>query len=165
MMKNFIFSLSALFLVLTVSACSSTKETLGLNRQSPDEFAVVKRAPLSLPPNYALRPPEPGAPRPQEQATSDQAANVVFNGGAQTKSKPVSRNAAENALLTQAGANEVDPDIRRKVDQETATQTDKNKPVIDKLLSIGSKDEVPAEVLDAQEEAERLKTQKSSTEK
>ena len=77
----------------------------------------------------------------------------------------MSRNAAENALLTQAGANEVDPDIRRKVDQETATQTDKNKPVIDKLLSIGSKDEVPAEVLDAQEEAERLKTQKSSTEK
>lgn len=50
-------------LALGVSGCESTRETFGLNKQSPDEFAVVSRAPLSLPPDFTLRVPEPGAPR------------------------------------------------------------------------------------------------------
>ena len=33
----------------------------------PDEFAVESRAPLTVPPDFDLRPPEPGAPRPQEK--------------------------------------------------------------------------------------------------
>ena len=45
-----------------LAACDSARETLGLNKRAPDEFAVVPRAPLVLPPNYDLRPPEPGAP-------------------------------------------------------------------------------------------------------
>ena len=42
------------------------KSTFGLNKRAPDEFAVPTRAPLSLPPDYSLRPPEPGAPRPNQ---------------------------------------------------------------------------------------------------
>ena len=34
---------------------------LGFEKSAPDEFAVVKRAPLTLPPEYGLRPPRPGA--------------------------------------------------------------------------------------------------------
>src|SRR5690554_5294054 len=45
------------------------------------EFTVVKRAPLSLPPEYALRPPEPGAPRPQEPSPTAQARQQVLGTG------------------------------------------------------------------------------------
>src|SRR3546814_5174685 len=46
--------------------------------RSPDEFRVVSRAPLTLPPDYNLRPPEPGAPRPQVGTPSQQAERAVF---------------------------------------------------------------------------------------
>lgn len=56
-MKNYNkigFLLGAL---LALSACSTlTKEKLGMTKKAPDEFMVVPRAPLSLPPEYDLRP-------------------------------------------------------------------------------------------------------------
>ena len=51
---------------LMVGACGDTRKVLGYDKVTPDEFKVVSRAPLSLPPDYGLRPPQPGAPRPQE---------------------------------------------------------------------------------------------------
>ncbi|MGH7063561.1 MAG: DUF3035 domain-containing protein, partial [Stellaceae bacterium] len=54
----------------------------------PDEFAVESRAPLTIPPDFDLRPPEPGAARPQEKSTSQQAEQVIDQagpGGAGTK--------------------------------------------------------------------------------
>ncbi len=43
--------------VFSVAACgSATKEKLGLSRKAPNEFLVMPRAPLSLPPEYDLRP-------------------------------------------------------------------------------------------------------------
>src|SRR3546814_3989738 len=65
-------------LALAVSACGGFRENLGLTKQSPDEFRVVSRAPLTLPPDYNLRPPEPGAPRPQVGTPSQQAERAVF---------------------------------------------------------------------------------------
>lgn len=44
-------------LVLVLAACSGvTKEDLGLSRRSPDETQVEQRAPLSLPPEFGVRP-------------------------------------------------------------------------------------------------------------
>ena len=69
--------LSALML-LSLAACGGVADTLGLGRNPPDEFAVVDRPPLSLPPDFELRPPRPGAPRPQEIATSRRASETLF---------------------------------------------------------------------------------------
>ena len=57
-----------LFIVLTIvsllSGCEKAKQALGQTKEAPDEFAVFQRAPLSLPPDYALKPPRPGSERP-----------------------------------------------------------------------------------------------------
>ena len=37
------------------SACSDFKRAIGSEKSSPDEFAVVVRPPLSLPPKFRLR--------------------------------------------------------------------------------------------------------------
>ena len=42
-----------------LGGCDTTKEALGLNKKAPDEFSVVTKAPLVLPPEFGLRPPEP----------------------------------------------------------------------------------------------------------
>ena len=64
--------------VLALTACEGVKKQFGLAKQSPDEFRVVARAPLSLPPDFTLRPPEPGAVRPQEWTTAQQARKAIF---------------------------------------------------------------------------------------
>ena len=145
------------FLILTVaigtlSACADAKKQLGMDPiTGPDEFTVVKRAPLEMPPDFGLRPPMPGAPRPQEQATADQARASLL--GANAGSAQVTK--GENALLTDAQAN-ANPNIRQIVDTESVKTTSKKSPVVKRLLNIGS-DRAEAKVVDPTAEAQRLK--------
>ena len=64
-----------------LSACSNFKQMIGLDQPMPDEFAVESRAPLTVPPDFDLRPPEPGAPRPQEKSAEQQAQQVMEQAG------------------------------------------------------------------------------------
>src|SRR5215475_6948982 len=64
-----------------IAGCSEFKKTVGLEPTLPDEFAVESRAPLTIPPDFELRPPSPGAPRPQEKASNQQAKQVIETAG------------------------------------------------------------------------------------
>ena len=123
-----------------LAGCSSTKEMLGLTKRSPDEFQVVSRAPLSMPPDFSLRPPTPGAPRPQEGTPRDQAKQAVL-GVAPDYIPPVgegesetAQSSGESALLQSAGATGVDPNIRQLVDTETAEDEADSKTLADTLV-------------------------------
>jgi hypothetical protein len=61
--------------------CTDFRRALGMDRVGPDEFAVESRAPLTLPPEFDLRPPQPGAPRPQEITAADKARKVIDTAG------------------------------------------------------------------------------------
>ena len=65
-----------------IAGCSEFKKTVGLEPTLPDEFAVESRAPLTIPPDFELRPPSPGAPRPQEKAANQQAKQAIEQAGA-----------------------------------------------------------------------------------
>ena len=81
-------------LSIALSGCGST----GLfNRDRPDEFAVSRQAPLVVPPDFSLAPPNPGAPRPQDNDASSQALDALFGG-------PAPRSAIEKDALGRAGA-------------------------------------------------------------
>ncbi len=118
-------------LPLGLGGCTSIRENLGLTKRSPDEFRVTSRAPLSMPPDYNLRPPNPGAPRPQEGSTRDQAEAAVFgypNSGTDPDQIPPigegeaagAQSAGEASLLQSAGTGGIDPNIRVLIDSETA---------------------------------------------
>jgi hypothetical protein len=70
------------------------------NRIRPDEFAVSRQAPLVVPPDFSLMPPNPGAPRPQDLDSSKQALDALFGG-------PAPRSALETDALGKAGASAV----------------------------------------------------------
>ncbi|MEP9400334.1 DUF3035 domain-containing protein [Sphingomonas silueang] len=90
----------------------------GLNRARPDEFAVARQAPLVIPPDYSLVPPQPGAPRPQDTSASTQAMQALFGG-------PAPRSATERLTLQQAGEVQADQGIRSGVADPSTNVVDK----------------------------------------
>lgn len=64
-----------------LAGCTDMKRAIGLEQVSPDEFAVESRAPLTIPPDFDLRPPQPGAPRPQETPADQQARQAMEQAG------------------------------------------------------------------------------------
>ncbi len=154
------FSLIAA-MVLALSACEGVKKQLGFTKQSPDEFKVVSRAPLTLPPDYNLRPPELGIPRPQEGTTSQQAKNAIFRlqpevGTLEPKIESDDRSLAELSLLKAAGAGQADPNIRRIIDAETLRLNAEGDDFLEALV-FWRDPQAPGEIVDASEEAKRLR--------
>jgi hypothetical protein len=143
-----ILPLALALLAPAFAGCSSTKEMLGLTKHSPDEFQVVSRAPLSMPPDYSLRPPTPGAPRPQEGTTRDQAQGIVTGYSSRSTSTlapdqvpppgegeaTATQSEGESALLQSASLTGIDPNIRKLVDEETAEDQDASQSFLDDLI-------------------------------
>ncbi|MGB1077233.1 MAG: DUF3035 domain-containing protein, partial [Bdellovibrionales bacterium] len=143
------------------TACSETKEKLGLGRKTPDEFAVIKRAPLEVPPDLrALPVPQKGIARPQEGTVQEKAQEALF-GEETAQQTPTQTSRAEQALLAKTDADNATPNIRTLIDEESEKYANEEQAVIDKLLK--RKKEVPGATLDAREEMERLKEQQIPT--
>ncbi|MBL8709459.1 MAG: DUF3035 domain-containing protein [Rhodospirillaceae bacterium] len=164
--KLILTTLSLLVLPALVGGCNSTtREALGLTKRSPDEFEVVSNAPLSMPPDYNLRPPTPGAPRPQEGTTRDQAQQVVFGypgSGVPSRLPEIgvgeassAQSAGEASLLQSAGIAGVDPNIRQVVDAETSSDEADSKQLVDAIV-FWRKPDPYGTVVDPVEEQKRL---------
>jgi hypothetical protein len=145
-------------LVLALPGCEGVREQLGLGKRPPDEFAVVTKAPLALPPEFTLRPPKPGAPRPQEQQPSEVARGALTQGraGRAVPSLAAGRGAGEQALLKQAGAERADPKIREVVNRESSQFAEREVSFADKLI-FWRAPEPPGSAVDPQKEAQRLR--------
>lgn len=105
----------------SLSACSDFKQMIGLDQTIPDEFAVESRAPLTIPPDFNLRPPEPGAPRPQEESTQKQAEQIIEQAGPGVPGKQAADlrlRASENGLPN-IGGNSQTPDPSGMVGSQT----------------------------------------------
>lgn len=119
----------ALLAALGLAGCQSTKKALGIAKVTPDEFRVVTKAPLVVPPDYALRPPAPGEPRPQELQPESAARNALL--GAR---EAEARTEGEKLLVARAGADRADPLIRYVVDDEFGDVAHKEKGFADKVM-------------------------------
>jgi Protein of unknown function (DUF3035) len=104
--------LISLIVILSLPGCSDLRQAIGLDQTGPDEFAVESRAPLTIPPDFNLRPPEPGAPRPQEVTAAQKAQKLIDTAGPGQPGKQES-----GTLRVPAGgiAGAAGPDISREV--------------------------------------------------
>ncbi len=145
---------------LAMGACGNIREQLGLDKQPPDEFRIVARPPLSMPPDYALRPPQPGAPRPQEESVVDRARQTVFraepSAATPTRELPAGASGGEVALLQQAGADRADPNIREVLSKEGVRYEQPERGVVERL-AFWREPPLPGVVVDPQKEAQRLR--------
>jgi len=149
-------------LVATValSACGGAKEMLGLEKTAPDEFAVYSRAPLSLPPDYALKPPKPGADRPQGESEKTKAQRALT--GRYAAKQPVNTTGYKDmspglkSLLQQTGALDADPTVRQKIDRETSAFIAESESFTDDIMFWKNKEAFGTKV-DAAKEAQRIR--------
>jgi hypothetical protein len=202
-----------------LAGCSGgVQESLGLKKKAPDEFAVVRNAPLSLPPNFNLRPPKKGEVGFGREPQRDQARGLLIGGSATSRnssqiaaaraqaelanSRPAtapvqfafhpgrldqalgdlrdyglnragqgrviqaSTGAAapapravsapgERALLANLGAADVDPNIRRKVDEESALLAEDDRNIVERMM-FWRKLNPPGVIVEAKGEQSRI---------
>ena len=97
-------------LAITAAAALAGCGSTGLfSRGAPDELASGRQAPLVIPPDYNLAPPQPGTPRPLAPDARTEALQALF-----PDTQPP-RSAAETELLRQSGADRTDPTARSTV--------------------------------------------------
>jgi hypothetical protein len=139
---------------LSLTACGDVERTFGLVRDQPDEFTVETRAPLSMPPDYSLRPPNPGAARPQEISTQQAAEAALVPDAALGQPGGGPETAGQQALVADAGP-AAPPDIRKKVDSETGLDRP-SQSLTDRLMFWKPAPEAGT-VVDPVKEAQRLR--------
>lgn len=142
-----------------LAACEQLRSATGQTKNAPDEFRVVSRAPLAVPPDFTLRPPRPGADRPQEGSTTNQARDVLTGrGAAGAPAAPAGQgmSAGEGALLRQAGAIGIDPSIRDVISKESDMLVEQDRTFTDRLV-FWRDPPPPGVVVDPERESRRLR--------
>ena len=152
-----------LILVLSIGTALVGCNALRGSGTGPDEFAVVTRAPLSLPPDFGLRPPRPGAKRPNETSPRDDAqSKLLHNSSVQSRRSPpkeIKNNRkftrGESALLKQADALDIDPSIRHVVERESG-RIKEDDSLVDSLVFWRDRKK-PKTLVEPNEESRRLR--------
>ncbi len=148
--------------VLLLAGCSGVQEQFSLTSTPPDEFKVTTRAPLAVPPDFNLRPPTPGAPRPQEGTATQQAKQVIFRASDNAEltleeaMRADGRTLGERALLIEAQADQAQSGIRQVVERESKTFREEDGYLYD-VLVFWRDEEPPGQIIDAEAEAKRLR--------
>jgi hypothetical protein len=128
-LKTFALGAALVGAAASLGACSSVGNALGFQKNGPDEFRVVAKAPLVVPPDYALRPPSPGEPRPQELQPESSARLALLG-----QRESAARSQGETLLANRAGAAKADPLIRYVMDDEFGSIAHKDKSFADRVM-------------------------------
>ncbi|MEO1029054.1 MAG: DUF3035 domain-containing protein [Pseudomonadota bacterium] len=120
-MKDTLKLAAASGLLLALGACAS--------RAGPNEFNVVTKAPLTVPPDYNLRPPAVGEATPGELTPDEVDRQLTY--GVQIG---VGASAAEQVMIARSEAIAVSPSIRALIDFEESGVLRKTPAVSDRVL-------------------------------
>ncbi|MBT3307228.1 MAG: DUF3035 domain-containing protein [Alphaproteobacteria bacterium] len=148
--------------VALLSGCESARKAFSEDKTSPDEFAVFSRPPLSLPPEYTLRPPKPGKGSLRGDETSAIAKRAVLSQAVRRSVPPKRPQGSPGviALLRDTGGLDASPNIRATINDETSILSNQDQRFVDKLIFWVDEKEAGGTVVDAKKEQKRIqKTQ------
>lgn len=101
--------------------CQGLREATGVAKLPPDEFTVLTKAPLVIPPDYNLRPPMPGAAQRDAIDPETQAQEALFapNPEAAAQKLGDSYSPEEKELLAKTGGSIAKPSIRQAISADS----------------------------------------------
>lgn len=145
--------------------CDSIRDAAGISKSPPDEFAVVTKAPLVIPPDYNLHPPKPGAAPTNQSSPTDSAQAALFGSDDPTAiaaSLPNTYSPGEKALLANSGGAAADHGIRTQIAADAKSMATANDSFTDQLLFRSGPDPNAGHPLNADAEHDRLVAEKSN---
>jgi Protein of unknown function (DUF3035) len=157
-MKNGKKGLALAAAVLLVGGCEGIKQDLGIGtKRPPDEFSTYSRAPLSVPPDFALRPPATATGASQAAAPRQIARQAMLRAGSAQAATPTATDESPGiqALLDRTGAAKAQSDIRAQVNRETTILAEADQSFIQRLMFWSGTPEA-ATVVDARQESRRI---------
>lgn len=162
-MRRVAFLAALVGLAASLAGCQTISQAAGLGKDPPDEFAVVTKAPLVVPPVYKLKPPKPGA-APTNQSSPTATADVALYGNPQKQDGLHGHfSSGEEVLLSKAGAVGASNMIRQQIAADNHAMQTADQSFTNRLLfGLGSSsDNSGGKALNADAEAKRLRENKS----
>jgi hypothetical protein len=148
--------------VVLLPSCESTRKAFSGDKSAPDEFAVFSRPPLTLPPQYKLRPPKPGVTIKRGDLTSAIAKRAMLNKESKIQSQKSTTNESPGmiALLRNTGGLNANSDTREMLNAETSILSNEDKRFVDKLIFWVDEGKAGNTIVNATKEQKRIqKTQ------
>lgn len=149
---------------LALAGCDTIRNASGGGKEPPDEFAVVTKAPLIIPPDYNLRPPQPGAAPTNQLEPTQSAEQALFSADNPTGAQTITGNFSdgEKTLLANAGAQNSDPNIRQDLVADDTAQQTSDDSFTDQVLFWNGPSTPPDQSLDADAAAAQVSTQQAA---
>ena len=134
MFFRLVFSLIFILNISLISGCGSElSDVLGTNKLPPDEFTILTKPPLIVPPEYNLRPPAEGEIRPNVQQPNRQLQSILFG---QNQTDDFS--SSEISLMTGSDVAEAIPNIKEDLDSEMRDVEEVSSNLESQVLNSGS---------------------------
>ena len=134
MFFRLVFSLIFILNMSLISGCGSElSDVLGTNKLPPDEFTILTKPPLIVPPEYNLRPPAEGEIRPNVQQPNRQLQSILFG---QNQTDDFS--SSEISLMTGSDVAEAIPNIKEVLDSEMRDVEEVSSNLESQVLNSGS---------------------------
>jgi hypothetical protein len=156
--NNILMTLSIFTSIFALSACNgSVRDNLGLRKSSPNEFRVVANPPLSVPPEFSLRPPVAESEFVEGEDISTQAKNIMFEQSSYSSSDYESK--PESLFSKNFGASEADPKIKSLLaaDELSSAKEAEKKGILAKITPASlSKANESSSIVDAALEKKRI---------
>lgn len=100
--------------LLLLSGCQSIRQATGAEKTPPDEFTVLTKSPLVIPPDFNLRPPQPGIASRNDPDADETGASLALP-TTTAASLGATYSDGEKLLLSKTNALSVDPNIRKTI--------------------------------------------------
>ena len=135
---------------LLLHGCQSLKHTIGMERDPPDEFAVLPNSqPLDMPPDFNKLPiPQPGMPSPKEVRAREMKHKETFG------TTSGHRTPGQKELLKLGGTDKSRATIRKEIDEAAEIEENKKK---NPILEIVGANPPPGDAINPAEAAKALK--------
>ncbi len=144
---------------LMSAGCSTGARVLGIRKSAPNEFNIITKPPLIVPPEYNLRPPRTGELDIEEKYSTAEARKALLG-----EIDPAEPSQGEAVLIANAGGGRADPAVRAIIDGSNSIVR-KNRGFADRVMFWRDGNAIGADgqPLDPDSEERRMKAINAAT--
>lgn len=151
-MRKMILIASLIF----ITSCSGLKNTLGINKVSPNEYAVLRQPPLSMPPSDYMLPPAEQSQITPNGLRAETGEEILYGKTSELNSGSSSLSQSDRKFLANTDHVKKNKDIKEVLTQDNAQKEQTKKKSIFNFFKSDHKDAVkpnpkkvePVEIID-----------------